>query len=191
MLPTSQPDIKSKAKKPLQTGNNIVVTSFGRAFSGLPLIYIYQDVIKEFARLAEQNPGNPSGAFLTGCEYYFEQTKYIEIQGYLDSKSVASAYDMFRYMRDSINHLEPPFGQFVLGWTHQKPDSGATFGPFEMLIHNTFFAHPRYTALITDTNSDEIAFYQRDQRGQFRNVGFWVIAEKDNSKQPADPSADR
>ena len=125
--------------------------------AGLPVAYIFRDVLAEIQFNGQYHARQMAGGLLVGNHYQCPDSgrPYVEVEGFVAGVHVEGLADLLRYFRVqwksaglALRYNFP--GAELVGWFAAVPPNGATVDPSAqdaLLLHQTFFSHPWQVAL--------------------------------------------
>jgi len=120
-----------------------------RGVSGLPVAYVYRDVLAEIIFNGSYAKDQIAGGLLVGGHFECPETgrAYVEIEGFVAGTHVAGIGDLLRTFRLqwkpaglALRYNFP--GAELVGWYAAFPSAPETPAQDALLLHQTFFTHP-------------------------------------------------
>jgi proteasome lid subunit RPN8/RPN11 len=151
--------------KPIPTtAGSAVARSVGMLYTGLPTIYVYEDVLRQMLDHFERDLRREQGGFLLGGLHH-DREVYVEVRGFLPAAAAESRAASLTFTHATWaamnRRVEEDFpGELVLGWVHTHPGLGVFLSSYDLFIHRHFFAQPWQIALVIDPRSNELGFFQ-------------------------------
>ena len=150
--------------KPLPTADGSASTSLGMLYTGLPTIYIFEDVLDQMLRHFERDLRREQGGLLLGG-LHEDRGVYVEVRGFLPATGAQARATSLRFTHATWaamnRRAEEDFpGELVLGWVHTHPGLGVFLSSYDLFIHRHFFSQPWHIALVIDPRKDELGFFQ-------------------------------
>jgi len=185
--------MRALQKPPLLPSRRIRIRRFGQHDPNGPTVYVFLDVLDEIIFHARYR-AEPSAMLLTGGLFEGPAGPYVELQGFMEAMYVGSTDDWLttlqhRYpiVRDHLQHTSPDTA--ILGWVHGVPGGDARIGTDALVVHLTFFNLAHQLLLAVDPRTEQLALYRRGPDGRMRNIGFNVIARRDQVDRIAEELA--
>jgi hypothetical protein len=175
-------------KKPFLPGAGVSIRRLGRSETkpGLPTLYVFGDVTEELLFASTFQPTQALAGYLTGGYYQGAAGRYIEVRGFHQSTVVDSSLEMARRLKQEwlALHKDPALseaGLIPVGWFYSRAGSGARPGPFELIVHLTYFNRPYHVLWLLDPAQRLTGLYQQWPDGELCNVAFNLIEAQPRS----------
>lgn len=132
-----------------------------RGVSGMPVAYVYRDVLSEILFNGSYAPDQVAGGLLVGSHFQCPETgrAYVEVEGFVSGTHVDGIGELLRTFRLqwktaglALRYNFP--GAELVGWYAAFPHAPEAPGQDALLLHQTFFTHPWQVGLWVPPEAD-------------------------------------
>ncbi len=189
-LPTAP--LRPTPKAPFLPNDRFRIRRVGKTDDVGVTVYAFFDVIEELLYASNYLPNQASAGVLTGGYYLGPAGEFVEIRGFRDSVLIESTLAFADTLKRDWERLRTDLtlveaGLRPIGWFLSQPGCAGQLGPFEHIVHGSYFNLPFQLLLLLDPVKRLTGLYLNGADGRLRNVGFNIIESVPAEPTPIDP----
>ena len=167
-------------KKPILPSDSLSVRRIGTVNNSAMSVYLFHDVAEELVFSSQFRHAQTAAGVLTGGFSSGPAGEYVEVRGFHDATVLESTLDFADHLARNWSDLVAysdlvEKGLRPIGWFLSRPGCGARLGPFELIVHLSYFNLPYQILLLLDPVEGKVGLYIGGEDGRLLNIGFNLI----------------
>ena len=177
-------------KKPILPSDSLTVRRVGSVNSSARSVYLFHDVAEELLFSSQFRHTLTAAGILTGGYFAGPAGEYVEVRGFHGATVLDSTLDFAEHLRRNWNDLAAysdlvEQGLRPVGWFLSRPGCGGELGPFELIVHLSYFNLPYQVLLMLDPIERKLGLYISGENDHLLNIGFNLIEAVQGNGDPS------
>lgn len=167
-------------KAPILPSRSLRIRRLGDPDHTVLTAYVFSDVIEELIFSSTYRGEQMAAGILIGGYYQGPAGEYIEVRGFRDDVTLDTTLDyaadlsgMWDLLMNDPELLD--LGLRPLGWYVSRAGCRGQIGPFELIVHQSFFNLPCHVLLMLDPLESQLGLYAAEDGDRLANIGFNLI----------------
>lgn len=167
-------------KRLILPGEGLTVRRLGELNPDAMTVYCFHDVSEELIFSSEFRRAHTTAGILTGGYYLGPAGEYVELRGFRDVQMLEETSEFAEHLKRDWKHIVADSsltekGLRPIGWFVSRPGCHAEIGPFELILHLSYFSLPYQVLLMLDPLEQKVGLYILDEADRLVNIGFNMI----------------